>query len=141
MLLTCVLYCLKVGMAHQAVLQPLNQWVMGCFVSCILIEGILEFSVIDHFYSIFSFRLEVYSNEGTHFVVAFSWSPSSLHHAEIIINARQTTTVTVSTSWTTDVFTVYGNWSYHHDIHYNMRTTTWIEDKGSCTPETQHDLI
>lgn len=50
--------------------------------------------------------------------------------AEIIINARQTTEVTITTSSTSEVVTVYGNWSLHFDLDYSMRTTLDIEEKG-----------
>lgn len=70
------------------------------------------------------------SNEGTNFALALSPSHNTVYHGEIIINARETTEVTITTSSTSEVVTVYGNWSLHYDVDYNMRTTTDIEDKG-----------
>lgn len=71
------------------------------------------------------------SNEGTLFAVALSPSYYSKYDAElIIINARHTTEATITTSRTSDVVTVYGNWSLHYDFDYIKRTTTDIEEKG-----------
>lgn len=71
------------------------------------------------------------SSEGTQFAVALSPGYYTYYDAELIINARQTTEVTITTSSTSNVVTVYGNWSLHYDFGYSMRTTTDIEEKGT----------
>lgn len=71
------------------------------------------------------------SNEGTEFTVALSPSQYDHYHAELIIHARETTEVTITTISTSEVVTVYGNSSLHYDLNYSMRTTNYIEDKGN----------
>lgn len=63
--------------------------------------------------------------------MALSPSHYDTFHAEMIINARETTQVTITTSSTNEIVTVYENWSLHYDLDYDMRTTTDIEDKGT----------
>lgn len=72
------------------------------------------------------------SNEGTRFAIALPPAVTEERHAELIINVRQTTEVTVTTSSTSEVVTVYGNWSYRYDFPYSMRTINGVEEKGGC---------
>lgn len=69
-------------------------------------------------------------SEGTKFALSFSPSQYDSDHAELIINARQTTEVTISMSDNTEVVTVAGNWSLHYDFEYEMRTVDGVENKG-----------
>lgn len=77
------------------------------------------------------FWTEVDSNEGTSFAVAFSPGGHSQFDGELIINARQTADVTIETSTTSEVVTVNGNSSHHHDYPFSMRAVADIEDKGN----------
>lgn len=72
------------------------------------------------------------SSEGTSFVVGLppAYVAGSYYDADLIVNARQTTDVTITTGTTSEVVTVYGNWSLHYGFTYSMRTTTDIEEKG-----------
>lgn len=62
--------------------------------------------------------------------MALSPSHNEVYYAEIIISARETTEVTITKNSTSEIVTVYENWSLHYDVDYNMRTTTDIEEKG-----------
>ena len=73
------------------------------------------------------------TSEGTQFAIALSPSAYTYYHAELIVNARQTTDVTITTSSSSEVVTVYGNWSLHYDVDYSMRTDDGIESKGWST--------
>ncbi len=72
------------------------------------------------------------SSEGAEF--AFALSPSStggrIYDGELILNARHTTQVTITTSSSTDTLAVYGNSSVHYVIPTSMRAVDGIEDKG-----------
>ncbi len=72
------------------------------------------------------------TSEGTEFAIALPPIESEQDHydAEIIINARETTQVTITTSNSSAVLTVYGNWSLASWLDYEMRTVDGIETKG-----------
>lgn len=65
--------------------------------------------------------------------MALSPSWDTQNDAELIINARQTTDVTIRTNSTTDIVTVHENWSLHYGFPFNMRTTADIEEKGNLS--------
>ena len=69
-------------------------------------------------------------SEGTFFAIALMPNRWSSFHAELIINARQTTSVTVTNNNTFVMLTVYGNSSEYFDVDYNMRVTDGTENKG-----------
>ncbi len=72
-----------------------------------------------------------HSSEGTEFAIALTPEGHlEYYKAELILNARETTEVTISTATGTDVVTVHGNWSLHYDLPYALRTINDIEDKG-----------
>lgn len=71
------------------------------------------------------------SNEGTQFAVALPPSSQSTFRAELIINARQTAEVTITTSTLSDVVTVSGNSSVYYEFDRIMRPQTDIEEKGN----------
>ena len=73
------------------------------------------------------------TSEGTQFAIALSPNPYSYYHAELILNARQTTDVTITTSSSSEVVTVHGDWSLSYDVDYSMRTENGIESKGQST--------
>ena len=55
-----------------------------------------------------------------------------IYDGELIINARETTDVTIRTSTTSEVITVTGGSSVYYDVNYTMRVTHAIEEKGWC---------
>ena len=70
-------------------------------------------------------------SEGTQFAIALApCIRSNREDAELIVNARQTTDVTITTSASSQVVTVYGNWSLHYDVDHDMRPQSGIESKG-----------
>ena len=77
-----------------------------------------------------SFSPDTGTSEGTDFVIALSPIGNDNYDSELIINARQTTYVSISTSFFNQVVTVYGNWSLKYELDYNMRTVDGIENKG-----------
>ena len=52
------------------------------------------------------------------------------YDGELIINARETTDVTIRTGTTSEVITVTGGSSMYYDVDYTMRVTHGIEEKG-----------
>ena len=70
------------------------------------------------------------SSEGTMFAIALSPSHFDYYDTELLINARQTTDVTVSNSGNTEVVTAHSNSSVHFNLPWSMRTVNGIEDKG-----------
>ena len=52
------------------------------------------------------------------------------YNAELIINARGTTDVTIASMLTSEVVTVTGGSSLRHSMVHSMRVVNGIEDKG-----------
>ena len=71
-----------------------------------------------------------WTSEGTTFAIGLASSHEQSNNAEIIINAEQTAQVTISTSSSSDVLTVPGGWSEHHEVDYSMRVENGLENKG-----------
>lgn len=84
-------------------------------------------------------------NEGRSFAVAFSNCESPYTGRELIINARQNTMVTISTSQKSETITVYENWSVHYDYDGGTVTTD-IQERGGFsnfvknTLKSQHEF-
>lgn len=70
------------------------------------------------------------ASEGTYFAVGFSPTYYTAYRAELILNAKQTTSVNITTSTTSEVVTVSENLALHYEVAYAMRTIRDIEVKG-----------
>ena len=67
------------------------------------------------------------------FAVALPPDQFDRYDAELIINARELTDVTITNSSGSEVFTVYGGWSLKYRVPVDMRMRAEIEDKGDTS--------
>ena len=75
------------------------------------------------------------SSEGTQFAIALPPDYYYNHGIELLINAREQTDVTITNSSSSEVITVYGEWSLAYRIPADMRMnkTAEVEDKGNMS--------